>query len=366
MRRIIDRYLLREVTLTFMGVSLLLILMFFSATFIQQLTETLEGDFPVSILFSLFALKGVGNIVFILPFAFFIAVLLTFIRLYRDNEIVVLHACGAGPGRLFVSVGGLSVIVAILIGYLALFFAPWAEDKSVQLLDEAGARQEIEGIIAGRFNSFGSDSPTIYVERINKEKKLLFGLFVQGSDRDGTQYILKAERAYEYRDKRTDARYLVLLDGHRYEGRSGERNFRVTSFAEHGVLIQQREVLSSSRGRYAIATGELLASDAPKDIAEFHWRLAMPISVIILALLAVPMSKSSPRRSSYSGLFYGILLYVLYSNLLTVGRSALGKGELPALVGLWWVHLLALGLLAWLLWRQQTIRAPRATGSSGS
>lgn len=363
MRLIIDRYLLREVGATFLGVSLLLILMFFSATFIRQLTETLEGDYPVNILFTLFALKGVGNIVFILPFAFFIAVLLTFIRLYRDNEIVVLQACGAGPKRLFVSIGMLSVVVAALIGYLALFFAPWAEDKSSQLLDEAGARQEIEGIIPGRFNTFGDDSPTIYVEKIDKEKKLLSGIFVQGQEKDGRQYVLKAERAYERYDKETGARYLVLQDGHRYEGRFGERNFRITDFAEHGVLIRPREVLVSARQRYSVSSTKLLASDDPKDAAELQWRLAMPISAIVLALLAVPLSKSSPRRGRYAGLFIGIVLYVVYSNLLTVGRSALGKGDVPSVVGLWWVHLLALGLLFFLLHRQQSVRPPKASRS---
>jgi lipopolysaccharide export system permease protein len=356
---------MREVAQTFLAVSLLLVLMFFSATFIKQLTETLEGDYPVSILFSLFALKGVGNIVFILPFAFFIAVLLAFGKLYKDNEIVVLLACGAGPRRLFASVGFLAVIVAVMIGYLALFFAPWAEDKSSQLLDEAGARQEIEGIIPGRFNSLGANSPIIYVESLDKDKKRLNGIFVQGSD-NGVQYVMSAKRAHEFVDKKTGARYLVLLDGRRYEGSLGERDYRIIEFAEHGIRIRNREVVSSSRQRYAVATTTLWGSSDRGDIAELHWRLALPISTILLALLAVPLSKGSPRGGRYSGLFFGIVLYVIYNNLLTVGRSALGKGEVPLALGLWWVHLLALGLLALIVWQQQRVRGPRVTGGKGA
>ncbi len=356
MRLIIERYLMREVATTFLGVSLILVLMFFSATFIRLLTETVEGDYPVSILFSLFALKGVGNIVFILPFAFFIAVLLAFGKLYKDNEIVVLLACGAGPRRLYVSVGMLALVLSLIVGYLALFFAPWAEDMSYQLLDEAGARQEIEGIVPGRFNTFGPGSPAIYVEGFDRENKRLKGIFVQGEG-EGMQYIMNAQRAYERTDNETGARYLVLQDGYRYEGVQGQRDYRIIHFAEHGIRIRAREVVASNRNRFAIASSALWQSSDSNDLAELHWRIAVPVSTFLLALLAVPLSKSSPRGGRYAGLFFGILLYVFYNNLLTVGRSALGKGEVPPELGLWWVHLLALMLLALIVWKQ--LRVPK-------
>jgi lipopolysaccharide export system permease protein len=369
-RLILQRYLMREIALTFLAVSLLLLLMFFSSTFIRLLTETLEGNYPAHILFTLFALKGVGNTVFILPFAFFISVLLTFGRLYKDNEIVVMLACGAGPGRLFASVGTLALMVALAVGYLALFFAPWAEEKSSQLLDEAGARQDIQGIIPGRFNSFGADSPTIYVERYDKNSRVLSGVFVQGEgqagDRGKEQYLLKAATAYERTDPESGARYLVLQDGYRYEGQLGRRDYRVIHFAEHGIRIQEQAVVASSRPRYAVATAQLLRSGEGVDMAELHWRLAMPVSTLLLALLAVPLSKGSPRKGRYAGLFFGILAFVVYNNLLTVGRTALGKGDVSGLVGLWWAHGLLLLLLLLLVWRQQRVPGPRRGAGSGA
>jgi lipopolysaccharide export system permease protein len=362
-RLIIERYLMREIAFTFVAVSLLLMLMFFSSTFIRLLTQTLEGDYPANILLTLFALKGVGNIVFILPFALFIAVLLSFGRLYKDNEIVVLLACGAGPRRLFASVGMLALVVALVIGYLALFFAPWAEEKSSQLLDEVGAKQDIQGIIPGRFNSFGPGSPTIYVERQDAKSGVLSGIFVQGEqvtgEQEREQYLLKAATAYEQTDPQSGARYLVLQNGYRYEGRSGRRDYRIIQFAEHGIRIQDREVTASPRPRYAVASAQLWHSGGGVEMAELHWRLAMPISTLLLALLAVPLSRSSPRSGRYAGLIFGIIVFVLYNNLLTVGRTALSKGEVPGFIGLWWVHGLLLGLLLLLVWRQQRIPGPR-------
>jgi lipopolysaccharide export system permease protein len=355
---IIRRYILREVTLNFFGVALLLSVMFLSSTFVRLLTETLEGDYPAKILFTLFALKGVGNLVFIFPLAFFLGTMLALGRLYKDSEMVVLTACGVRPVQILKSVAIPAVVIALLVGYLALFFAPWAEDKSSQIMDEAGARTEIEGIVPGRFNQFDDTGPVVYVEGYDQKNKELTGVFVQFKDK-GRALQLTAEKAYEQTDKRSGARYIVLLDGYRYEGRPGQRDYRIIKFREHGIRIQERAVIASSRPRYAINTGTLLKSGEPGDMAELQWRLAMPISTILLGLLAVPLSKTSPRRGRFGGLFLGIMIYVVYNNLLTMMRSSLGGGEVPAIVGLWWVHALLLMLLVLIYWSQNRVRGPR-------
>lgn len=358
---IIRRYILREVTLNFLGVALLLSVMFLSSTFVRLLSDTLEGDYPAGILFFLFALKGVGNLVFILPLAFFLGVMLAFGRLYKDSEMVVLNACGVRPLQLLGSVSTLAVGVSLVVGVMALLFAPWAEEKSTALLDEAGARTEIEGIIPGQFNQFDKGGPVIYVEKYDAEKKRLFGIFVQYKAK-GEQLQLTAARGYEMTDRQSGDRFLVLLDGYRYEGQPGQREYRIIRFREHGIRIQERAVVASSRPRYAIPTAQLMASSDAGDMAELQWRLATPISALLLGLLAVPLSKTSPRKGRFGGLFLGIMIYVVYNNLLTMARSSLSKGELSPWLGLWWVHALLLVLLIVVVWAQQRMRAPRSAG----
>lgn len=353
---ILRRYLLREVGLNFLGVALLFTLMFLSSTFIRLLTETLEGDYPAKILFALFALKGVGNLVFILPLAFFIGVMLAFGRLYKDSEMVVFTACGVRPMQVLQAVAIPALVVALLVGFLALWFAPWSEEQSSQLLDQAGARTEVEGIIPGQFNQFDDNGPVIYAEHAESGSKRLGGLFVQFREQ-GREMQLTAAHAYE--KEQDGARYLILVDGYRYEGTPGQPEYRIIQFREHGILLREQAVVASTRPRYAIATRELLRNTTPADMAELQWRLAMPISALLLGLLAVPLSKTSPRQGRFGGLFLGIMIYVVYNNLLTVARSSLGKGEIPALLGMWWVHGLLLLMLLLLLWRQNRLPAPR-------
>lgn len=354
---IIQRYLLREIVATFAGVALLLSLIFLSGTFVRILSEAVAGTYPAAVVLQLFALKGVGNLVFILPLAFFLAILLALGRFYRDSEMTVLYACGIGPERIYRSVGALAVVVAALLAFLALYFAPWAEERSYRLLDEAGARSEIEGLAAGRFNQAGGNGFQVYVESISADRRELGKVFAQG-EVEGRQQLLTAARAYQ-RVEADGERYLVFGDGYRYEGLPGAPDFRVIEFREHGIRMVEREVVARDRPGHAISSLDLWRSGSPGALAELQWRIAVPLTTVLLGLLAVPLSRSSPREGRYGRLFAGILVYIVYNNLLSMARSSLAKGEVSPVVGLWWVHAIIIALLAFIVWRQQRLPGPR-------
>ena len=355
---IIQRYLLREIAATFLGVALLLSLIFLSGTFVQILSEAAAGVYPASVVLQLFALKGIGNLVFILPLAFFLAILLALGRFYRDSEMTVLYACGVGPGRLYRSVALLGVAVAILLALLALYFAPWSEERAQEILDRAGASSQLDGLTAGRFNKLGAEDQLVYVESISHDRTELDNLFVTGS-MDGRQEVLSAAHAYRRVDPRTGAHYLVFTDGYRYEGTPGSGDFRIIAFKEHGIRLVPRALVPSERSLHAISSLALWRAGEPGALAELQWRVSVPLITLLLGLLAVPLSKSTPREGRYGRLAAGILLYVLYTNLLSMAKTSVAKGSLSPWIGLWWVHLLFAALLLAILWRQRRLRGPR-------
>src|SRR5690606_32767932 len=106
-------------------------------------------------------------------------------------------------------------------------------------------------------------------------------------------------------------------DGTRYEGVPGSRSFRILEFAEHGIPVRieaDDEYVPPIETR---PTEALLASDDPADAAELQWRISSPLSLLVLALLAVPLSRSSPREGRYSRIGVGLLLYIIYANTLS-------------------------------------------------
>ncbi|HEY0635442.1 MAG TPA: LPS export ABC transporter permease LptF [Gammaproteobacteria bacterium] len=355
---ILHRYLLREIGVTFLGVTGLLLLIFLSGTLVRILVETLEGDYPATIMFALLGLKGAGSLMLVVPIALFISVLLALGRLYHDSEMAAMLACGVGPDQILRSVSRVAIFVAVVVAWLALFFSPWAEEMSHQLLDEAAAKPEIEGISAGRFNVLGGGNYLVYVESLAADRRSLSQLFAHALHQ-GQEYLVTSSGAHEIRLKESGERYLVLENGFRYEGKAGQSEFNIVQFREHGLLLKERAIVPSKRRRNAVSTLTLLRSSVSGDQAELQWRIAVPISTLLLALLAVPLSRTSPREGRYGRLVAGILLYIVYNNLLSVARSSLAKGEVSVWVGTWWVHLLLIAVLMGFLWSQRRLRGPR-------
>ncbi len=355
---IIERYISREIASVWLAITLVLLLIFAGNQLVMLFNAVVAGDLIGRQVLLMLALTLVNNLALLLPFAFFIAIIVALGRMHRDSEMIALAACGVGLGRLLRIAGLFSIALAVIIGTLSLWLSPWAEYRMQRLKDEAKSVTEIGGIPVGTFRSFGTKTGegVFYVEAVDPQRGRLKEIFVQmPGELPLQQQVVAAERGYQKVDQETGQRYLILQNGTRYEGIPGEAAFRIVRFEEHAVRIDARTSYRNPRLR-AVPTVELLGSNDPERIAELQWRLAVPFSVIPLALLAVPLSRTSPRQGRYSRLFSAVLIYIIYANMLGVARSWLERGETPLFLGLWWVHGLMLLYVAFEIGRQSGIR----------
>lgn len=341
---IIERYFFREVGFSLFAVLLLLSLILFSSTMVSVLGVAAEGGYPASVVLELLLLKMVGSLLLVLPLSIFVAVLLAFGRLYRDHEMAAMAACGIGLRRQLLSVSVIALLVGLLSVWLAFDVTPWSKEQWYKTLDKIQAESGVENIVAGRFNPTGTPGQLFYVEDISSDRKTLKNVFAYADEGDH-RILISATRA-RVSEQPSGERYLILEDGRRYEGMPGEADFRILEFERHGVLLKEREVEQSRRRSNSVPSAELFGSDKPEHQAELQWRLSVPVSILLLAMLAVPLSKTAPREGRYARLTAGILIYLIYYMLLTTVRNWIDKGDFPASPGLWWVHgLLLLTLL---------------------
>jgi lipopolysaccharide export system permease protein len=89
-----------------------------------------------------------------------------------------------------------------------------------------------------------------------------------------------------------------------------------------------------------------------------HARASIPVMALVLMWLAVPLSRLRPRQGRFGKLGVAILIYFLYSLLLDASRTWVESSNIPAFLGPWWVHLLALSLGTWLLLRANPLTRP--------
>jgi lipopolysaccharide export system permease protein len=282
----------------------------------------------------------------ILPFGLYIAVLLAFGRLYKDSEMTALSACGVGPVRVIRTVLIVSIVCSMLVVVFSFWATPWAHEKVFQVREEAQAATPFATVSAGQFSSIGSGESVFYVEKLIGDRSRLEDVFIQSRGNDGRQDVFSARSGHQYIDPKTHARYLVLVDGYRYHGTPGSADFTIQQFKKSAIRLERQAVVSLSRTRWATSTLDLWRSKDLLDQAEFQSRFSMPLATLLLAVLAVLLSRTSPRQGRFAKLFIAVLVFITYYNTLGVAQSWVVRGEVPIQVGVWWVHICLLAVMA--------------------
>jgi lipopolysaccharide export system permease protein len=349
---LIDRYLLRETLFGWLAITLVLWLIMISHRMVGYLAQAATGELPGDVILVLLGVKTLWLLAYVMPFSLALGVVIGLGRLYRDNEMTVLAACGVGPGRIYPPLLGMAAVVAVILGWMALYFIPGVVAYGERLTHRAEQQADVSLLGAGRFNVLHGGQITFYAERLSEDKRRMENLFVYVYDRknrDKPPQVISADSAYRMTDNDSGDDYLVFVNGFRYEGKPGEVGYRIMRFERQGVRVELPGKAPLSSKRSAIPTAELLASTDIKEIVELQWRLSVPLSVLVLVFLAVPLSRMSPRKGRYGGLVLPVLVFVIYFNLMGTAKAWVEQGVISPVIGIWWVHLLPVVLAIVLL-----------------
>jgi lipopolysaccharide export system permease protein len=350
MKWTVQRYVLREVVQTWLAVTGVLVAILVSNQLSRVLGQAADNQYGRGVVFDLIALGAIMNLSVIVPVGLLLAVVLTLGRMYHDSEMAALQACGFGPARLLAPLFCFTAIIALGLGWLAFVQVPRA-DSQVQALRQSAIKEAQFGQLdAGRFRAFSGGDAVFYAERVDQEG-VLHNVFVQ-RESAGRFEVALADTA-TYTKTSSGAMHLVtLFNGRRYEGVPGQDDFRVIEFREHGIPIATPEDVRGSLDPDTKPTRLLWGSSDPSDIAQLQFRASTPLMALVLTLVAVPLSKLRPRQGRYARVGFAIIVYFVYSNLLSAAKIWVEKSDLPPAIGVWWVHAAALALGLYLVMRE--------------
>lgn len=355
--RIVFRYLTRQVIVSMLAVTGVLLLVFMSGRFIKYLADAAQGKLAGDVLFMIMAYRFPGFLELILPLGLFIGILLAYGRMYLESEMTVLFACGVSDRQVLMQTMVSSLVVMLVVGAMSLWVSPWGMQKVEDIINEQRQATEFEMLSPGRFQSLSSGTRVTYTEALSDDKQQLIGVFIAEFAEDGSGLSLTtAESGSQFVDEDTGSRFLVLEDGQRFQGTPGRLDYTVTTFDAYGLKILGPESVSKKNDEEALPTLELMRSDDPELRALFHWRLSLPLIVPIVTLLAVRLSRVNPRQGRFFHLLPAMMIYIVYLGLLIVARDALAKGDVPEWLGLAWVHVLFLGIGLWLQYGPDWLR----------
>ena len=380
--RIIDRYLARELLVSFVAATAILLLVSIGGTVADLLNKIARGRIPAELLFSLIGLRTVDALTLLAPLAVFIGVQLAYGRLYRESEMAVFAASGLPVTGLMRPLALLAVPLALAMALISFWLAPAAVRLSQNLILQANRSLIIAGLEPGKFVELPNGDGMMYVEAMSADGIQFKKMFVaseraMGIDKNTPDAAAKAATAplrinvitaadgELYHDVNGAERYLGLNNGFRVEGIIGEDNYRLLRYVRNDVKLTDSEPDATTDAvKRAAPTADLLRSEDLVQRTELQWRLAAPISTLVLILLALPLSKSSPRQPRYAGLIIAGLSWSIYYAIMNIARNQLVSGKMSFALGMWSVHIPVLLVALYLLWRSQQLPRPKPVKTS--
>lgn len=333
---IITRYFTKEIYSSLFATTTLLLLIFASNQLARYLNLAATGDLSNNLIMLLMLLHIPILLSLLLPLSLFLAILISFGRLYADNEMTVFFACGVSPNKILQIILQLSFAIFLLVAILTLFVCPKLNNYSNRILTEEES-SILQLLQPNRFQSVNKDKWIFYVDATSKDKNKLSNIFASDLQNNTT---VSAKGGYQKIDPITGDNFLVLTNGYRYHGIPGEKNFQIIKYDEYGIRLQQENAANNEEENNEPTNVLWQKKDDHDATAELQWRISLPLSVLVLATLGAAISPIKPRQGRFAQLAPAILFYIIYAQLLFLSRAWIEKGILGPYIGMWWTHLI--------------------------
>lgn len=349
---ILARYLARQIWVPTLGITSLIIFATLTTRLSVWLSNALSGQggtiellFITAYYIPLFLQEA-------LPAGFLLGILVGYGRMYAELEIVAMFACGMKYRQLIAAtLMPAAVFMAVLL-INNIWVSPWSQTKANEAWARQAAVSPIDMLQAGQFTGLGEQGAVLYASQIDKTNDRLSDVFLSS----GLDNVFRAQTGSIWTDPDTGARYLILEDGTLQKGLPGEGDFSLSAFDRYGVMIQERVAKPIGKAA-AIRTGDLISNDASWAQSQLWWRLLSPLNLIVVVLIAVPLSRVNPRQGRFLKIFPALVIYSLYIFAQNAWVRQVNSGDLPLWAGLHALQftMIVLTLLTWKLptwWRR--------------
>lgn len=334
------RALTREMGLATGAVLMVLIAIALVVLFIRLLGDVARGELANEAVIVFLGFSLLYFLPVLMTIALFAGVLLPLSRMWRDSEMVVWFSAGLSLTQWIRPVLIFAVPFSLVILLLSLVLNPWMQTKKAEYRQDLRSRSESSLVAPGLFAESSAGQRVYYVESLNPLTGIVRNVFMQ-SRIDGHLGLVIA-REGDHTELPDGSRYLVFKDGRRYEGIPGQLDYRIVQFERYWMRLDPVAAGGRETGVRQAPVSELIQDASPPARAELLWRVGVPLSAIVLAVMAIPLSFVNTRARRSYGLIVALLLYFIYNNLLSLSQAWVAQGKLNPWAGMLTSHLLML------------------------
>jgi lipopolysaccharide export system permease protein len=348
------------------GVTLVVILtIVLTSMLISTLRQAAGGNVAPQDVLLLMGYASLAYLPTMLALSLFIGIVATLGRMYRESEMTIWFASGVPLRRFVRPVFRMSAPILAVVIVLEVWVWPWSNQNSTQLKERYEKRGDLSRVAPGQFQTSRDGSRVFFIERDSADGATGRNVFILSNTAHSEAVTTSAKGHVEIQG---DDRYLVLDKGQRNEENSENHEKTLARFERYEVQADSQVLATASKlPPRAMATVDLLGSADPREQGELAWRLGMVLSAVNMALLALPLAHTNPRRPNNWNLMFALLSFVIYFNLINLTQSWISNGRSDMPKALLAVHggafVLAL-LMIW--WRDNRIRLGWRHGVGGA
>ena len=346
---ILHRSILKDLFPPF-GINLLFFMFIFLITRILEIINLIVNYRVSAISFLLLLLYSLPFFLeFIIPMSVMMAVLLTFLRLSGDNEIVAMKSCGLSLHHALVPVLLFCLMGWALTTFMAVVALPWG-NRSTYEMSVRLAKSNFEAIVKERTFIDSFEGVMLYVNKMDVHHKTLQDVFIEDQRTQGIHNTIIAPRAVGRIIDLPEQPVVHLKLNNGVINRVDLTSHTASSieFETYEMNLPLKQLSASGIGKRKpleeMALSELnsFISKTPKTdkqyyraLMKLHEKFSLPFACFALGFLAIPLGIQSKTQKRSLGAVIGIVLFLSYYILLSVGWSFGESGALPPLVGMW-------------------------------
>lgn len=356
---ILYRYLWRECWTVFtVGLLAITIIVFMGRiTRVMQMIITKGVALPDIFKFCLLLMPYL--LLFTVPMAGMIAVLVTFLRLSNDNEIMALKTSGISALQLLPPIFGFSFLITGAALFFSLYATPWGNQEMRQLLLEITKRRADLGVREQVFNN-DFDKMVFFVNNVPTSGGLMEGVFLSDDRDPQVPNVITADKGRMIFDPKTERLVLQLFQGRVLRLSGDASSFHSVEFDTYQVPLELFQFAPKPKSEDEMYYSELLQAlshaqpgsvEQNKLLIEINRRFALPLGVTIMVLTVMPLGISTQVRGRAVGLIMGLGIFLLYYLLLTAAWRLGTYAIIPPAFAPWMPNLVFL-CLALFLWRR--------------
>ncbi len=331
------RYYNQEILHLMLMILISFLVIMISISFVRYLALAADGAMPLKNAFALLGVVLPNFIDLLLPVSLFLAIVVGLNRLLHDNELLIGFACGMSFSSLILKLFRFSLPVCLICFVLSFAVVPKMVEYQNQLTEINSQNASILNYIqSGRFFALG-DNQIVYISNIDLKNRNSQNIFLYQKNEDVTKILLSPMGSIS--NQGNALANIALENGQEYDlpNTMNPLAIRIASF-QHLNMILIPNYDFDNTDLNAVSSLRLIKQHTPRDLIELEWRATLPLAALVLTVIGTVLSDLRPRKSKLVKIFYAIMLFIIYFNLITVIKSLLNHGQFPLFPGLFIVH----------------------------